>query len=244
MNIPLPSARLRWLVLALLLVAASLPLAFSLASAGAGAKVVPFTDARLKIEVNGTDGDAGLQFFVDGPAWREVTITDPRGREVIAAEVGTAFENYGLTELFSESSEPPFEVFPFEEFKKLFPEGKYTFKGTTVEGARMTGKFTLSHRVPDAPEILSPVDDSVIPSAGLVVRWEPTTTPAGITIAGYQVLVVASDPLRVFSADLLGTATSLPIPAEFLQPGDYKAEVLAIEANGNQTLSEVAFTVE
>ena len=37
--------------------------------------------------------------------------------------------NYGLTELFSESSEPPFDQFPFEDFKKLFPEGVYLSPG-------------------------------------------------------------------------------------------------------------------
>jgi hypothetical protein len=48
--------------------------------------------------------------------------------------------------------------------------------------------------------------------------------------------------LRVFSADLPATATELPVPAEFVQPGTvYKVEVLAIEAGGNQTLTELTF---
>jgi hypothetical protein len=35
------------------------------------------------------------------------------------------------------------------------------------------------------------------------------------------------------------------VPAEFLQRGtEYKAEVLAIEKSGNQTLTELAFTVQ
>jgi hypothetical protein len=37
---------------------------------------------------------------------------------------------------------------------------------------------------------------------------------------------------------------SSPVPEAFLLPGDYKVEVLAIAAGGNQTLTEVAFTVE
>jgi hypothetical protein len=37
----------------------------------------------------------------------------------------------------------------------------------------------------------------------------------------------------------------LPIPAHFLQRDtEYKAEVLAIEASGDQTLTEVAFMVQ
>jgi hypothetical protein len=31
---------------------------------------------------------------------------------LVGVEVGSVIENYGLTELFSESSEPPFDVFP------------------------------------------------------------------------------------------------------------------------------------
>lgn len=244
MNIPFRSPRVRWLGAALLLAAASLPLAFSLAPAGAGPKAIPFPDARLKIEVNGTDGDAGLQVFLDGPAWREVTITDPNGREVLEVEVGSVIQDYGLTELFSESSEPPFEEFPFAEFKKLFPEGKYTFRGTTIDGEGLVGHATLSHRVPETPQIVAPSNGSQVPSAGFVVRWQPAATPQGIKIAGYQILVVAENPLRVLSADLPASATSLPIPAEFLLPGTYKVEVLAVEANGNQTLAEVEFTVE
>jgi hypothetical protein len=44
--------------------------------------------------------------------------------------------NWGLTELFFETDEPPFDKFPFSKFKKRFPEGKYTFTGRTVGGAR------------------------------------------------------------------------------------------------------------
>ena len=51
--------------------------------------------------------------------------------------------------------------------------------------------------------------------------------------------------LRVLSVDLPASARRLPVPAEFLQRGiEYNAEVLAIETGGNQTLTEVAFTVK
>ena len=63
-------------------------------------------------------------------------------------------------------------------------------------------------------------------------------------IVAYQILVVQEEPiLRTFSADVTADVTSLSIPAEFLLPGvEYKYEVLAIEASGNQTLSERGFT--
>jgi hypothetical protein len=217
--------------------------AVDLGTAGADVKPIEFSDARLKVEINATDGDAGLQIFLDGEAWNEVELLDPPGDAILDVDVTGRAADFGLTELFSESSEPPFEEFPLEQFKQLFPEGTYTFRGTTIDGVPITGAATLTHDFPDGPQILAPAADSRVRSDQVVVQWVPVTTPAGIDIAGYQVLVVQEEPvLRVFSADLPATATRLSVPAEFLQPRtEYKVEVLAIEAGGNQTLTEHTF---
>ena len=214
-----------------------------LGTAGAGARPVEFSDARLKVEINATDGDAGLQIFLDGEAWNEVELVDPEGKAVVDVDVTGRAEDFGLTELFSESSEPPFEEFPLEQFKELFPEGTYTFRGSTIDGTPITASATLTHNFPDGPTIVSPVADSRVRPDRVVVEWTPVTTPAGIDIAGYQVLVVQEEPaLRVFSADLPATATRLSVPAEFVQARtEYKVEVLAIETGGNQTLTELNF---
>jgi hypothetical protein len=59
------------------------------------------------------------------------------------------------------------------------------------------------------------------------------------------VVVTEAEPSRALEADLPATATEMAIPAQFMEPGtEFKVEVLAIEASGNQTLSEVAFTTE
>ncbi len=204
---------------------------------------VPFKKAILRVEMNATDGDAGLQVDLDHAPWKSITISRPDGRKILDVVTRGVLKGYGLTELFSESSEPPFDTFPLEEFKKLFPEGTYTFTGETIEGERMKSSVPLTHDFPAGPEITSPEEDSTVPADGLVVEWLPVTEPAGIEIKSYQVLVVRDDPKRVLDATLPADATSLTIPAEFLQSGDYKVEVLAIEVGGNQTLTEVAFTV-
>ena len=234
--------RMLFLALSLLI---GIPAAL-IGTAGAGSKRVEFSDARLKVEINATDGDAGLQIFLDGEAWNEVKLRGPGGDAILDVDLTGRAADYGLTELFSESSEPPFEVFPLEQFKTLFPEGTYRFSGTTVGGVSMTGSATLTHDFPDGPEILSPAEDERVAADRLVVQWAPVTTPAGIDIVGYQVLVVQEEPvLRVFSADLPATATNLSVPAGFVQPHtDYKVEVLAIEAGGNQTLTELTFRSE
>ncbi len=216
---------------------------------GSAQSTIPFPDARLKIEYNATDGDAGLQVFLDAAAWREISITNPAGRTLLDVEAREVIRDYGLTELFAESSEPPFTEFPFSEFKRLFPEGRYTFQGLTVEGQRLRSTFVLSHDVPDGPTIVSPRRGASLARDELVVQWLPVASPAGIDVVAYQVLVVADEPAlgnptRVLEAMLPGTATRLPVPAEFLVPGMYKTEVLAIEASGNQTLTEVEFGIE
>jgi hypothetical protein len=220
------------------------------ASTGAAnPKAVPFDDARLKIEYNATDGDAGLQFFIDAEAWRHVSVTNPRGRKIVDVDAATVIRNYGLSELFSESSEPPFDEFPFADFKKLFPEGVYTFRGQDIDGQRLKSTFTLTHDIPDGPRITSPDDEATLPANDVIIRWRPVTTPAGIDIVAYEVLVVADDSglgtaERTVDVTLPPTATHMKVPPQFLTPGDYKTEVLAIERSGNQTLTEVAFTVD
>lgn len=210
----------------------------------AASNPIRLAEATMIVEVNATDGDAGLQVFLDGEPWRSMTISSPDGRPILAVNAEGRLRDFGLTELFSESSEPPFDVFPLEEFKALFPEGKYTVVGTTVEGERLVGKATLSHDIPDGPEIVSPLEGAAVGGDNVVARWNPVTTPAGIDVVGYRAIVEREDPLRVFSADLPASATSVTIPSEFLESGtEYKLEVQAIEASGNQTLTEITFIV-
>jgi hypothetical protein len=75
-----------------------------------------------------------------------------------------------------------------------------------------------------------------------VISWRPGDQPAGVEIVSYQVIVERENPLRVFSVDLPATTTSVTVPPEFLESGtQYKLEVLAIEASGNQTITEIEF---
>lgn len=209
-------------------------------SASKGA--VPFEAASLIVEVNATDGDAGFQIFLDHEPWRSVSLFRPDGMKIMEVTNQGVLRDFGLTELFSESSEPPFTKFPLDEFKKLFPPGQYRLIGTTIDGGSLESMVTLTHDFPAGPEILLPKKDAKVPAGDLTVSWDPVTKPSGIEIIGYQVLVEREDPLRTFSADLPANATKIRVPSEFLETGaSYKVEVLAIEKNHNQTLSEVAF---
>ena len=214
----------------------------------AASKPIPLADATMIVEINATDGDAGLQVFLDGEAWNSMTMSGPDGRQstkLLEVNALGRLEGHGLTELFSESSEPPFDELPLEEFKKLFPEGRYSFEGTTVEGQRLVGKATLTHNFPEGPEITSPEEGSTVSPDAVVASWVPVDEPAGIEISGYRAIVSREDPLRVFSADLTADATSIAIPSEFFESGvEYKLEVQAVEEGGNQTLTEITFFVQ
>jgi hypothetical protein len=156
--------------------------------------------ATFIVEVNATDGDAGLQVFLDGEPWKLMTISGPDGQAILEVEAEGRLQNFGLTELFSESSEPPFDVFPLEKFKELFPEARYTFAGTTVEGQRVVGEARLSHDIPDGPVITSPEDGATVSRDSVVATWNAVAEPRGIDIVGYRVIVTRENPLRVFTA--------------------------------------------
>lgn len=205
-------------------------------------KSVPFDDARLRIEVNATDGDSGLHILLDGEGWREVELIDPRGRSVLEVKGSSNVSRTGLTEMFFESAEPGFDELPLADFLKRFPAGNYRFKGTTVEGDRITGKATLTHALPDAPQLLSPTAGSIQDKNNTVIAWAPVPDPAGSAIVKYEVIVEDTASGRGLSVIVPANVHQLTVPTEFLQSNtEYKYEVLAIETGGNQTLAETAF---
>ena len=219
--------------------------AVALSAAASQTATEEFKRAQMRVEINSTDLDAGLQIDLDHEPWRSISVEDPNGKKMLDVVNHGVLKGYGLTELFSESSEPPFDEFPLEDFLKLFPAGDYTFEGVTIDGVKMLSTVTLTHDFPDGPEVISPVEDSTVPADGLTLEWVPVETPIGINVVTYQVLVISEDdPTKVLSAFVPAAVNSFDVPAEFLTvAGAYKVEVLAIEESGNQTLSEVAFTV-
>lgn len=214
---------------------------------------LPLSQTRIIIEVNATDGDAGVQIFVDGEGWTRLEVFDPNGQRILDIGTNGSVEMQGITELFFESAEPSFEEQTLDELFLRFPAGMYNFQATTDDGKNLTGKATLTHFIPDAPEITSPEEDAVLnPGLPVVISWEPVTGPfpgtaAGVKVVGYQVIVEQEkpQPLRVYSITLPATATQVTVSPEFIRAkAEYKFEVLAIEASGNQTISESVFKTQ
>ena len=213
---------------------------------GKGAKKIPLEEARIFFEYNSSARDLGAQVFLDGESWKRLKIVGPNGT-IFEVEGKGSLKKTGLTELSFEGEEPSLDEVPIEEFLARFPEGEYQFVGKTVEGQNLVGRATLTHAVPAGP---SNVSAAVGSNNSLIISWGPVTGPAKdfpdepIVIVGYQVIVdrVNPQPLRVFSVDLPATATKVTVSPEFIQANaEYRFEVLAIEAGGNQTISQSTF---
>jgi hypothetical protein len=145
-------------------------------------KVIPFSDARIRIEVNATDQDSGLHVLLDAEGWKWVKIYDPNGRLVFYVMGGGGVRKTGLTELFFESAEPGFDELPLDEFLDRFPAGEYRFYGRTLEGDILFSKATLTHALPQGPVLLSPAADSVQDPNNTVVAWQPVAIRPAVVL--------------------------------------------------------------
>ena len=47
-----------------------------------GGNYIPYSDAKIIIEINSTDGDSGIQIFLDGEGWDFVDIISPDGTTI------------------------------------------------------------------------------------------------------------------------------------------------------------------
>lgn len=205
-------------------------------------------EAEFFIEINSTDGDAGIQVFLDGEGWKRMKIFDPDGNKLVDTKNKGSVKIQGITEYFFESAEPSFDVQSLEELMALFPEGKYRFEGTTTEGETLTGKTKLTHDFPEGPMLTFPVGGQAVDPDNAVFTWEPVADPPGTEIVSYEVVVECDEPeLTLTTALVNADTTSFSVSPEFLNQEDLddcKWEVLAKEDSGNQTISEEPFSID
>jgi hypothetical protein len=220
--------------------------AIALMSANAGPawaahSFVPFKEARIYIEFNQTANDLGYHVSLDAEDWTRLAIVNPRKRLVFEVEGRGPYRQLGMTELFFEGAEPNLDEFPLDDLLALFPEGAYTFVGRTVDRRTLVSTSTLSHAVPNGPGNVTALLGT---SDSLVISWDAVTTvPVGfpdrpISIVSYQLIV------KPFQVTVPATVTSVTVPPEFvssLPAGENLFEVLAIDASGNQSITESSF---
>lgn len=214
-------------------------IAISLLLSTSALKAATLDEFRIFIEFNDTDQDVGVHVFLDGEDWRVLKIFDPRGQEIYHVQATSNLGEIGLSELFFEGEEPSLEELPLDEFFAMFPEGKYQIIGRTVDGAKIKISARFSHDIPDAPVVTSPAEGATVDPDHVVISWQPVTTPAGIVIVGYEIIVGS------LSVKVPATTTSLTVPPGILESGrEYGFEVLSIAANHNQTITGGSFVTE
>lgn len=225
---------------AAIIVASALP---ALIGAPQSAAQEPFSETKVLVEINATDGDIGFHVLLDADAWRRVTIDDPGGKRLFQEKAKGALAEQGLTENFFESDEPLCSaelveeeddvVVTLAEFQQRFPPGDYILTGDSNEGDTLTDTATLTYNLPAAPDIEDFDGTGNVPTSDAEIFWDAgddlgecpfddlIPPPGSIQEVGWEVVVEPADeeavsPLRVFSVQLPPEQTSVTVPPEFL----------------------------
>ncbi len=220
----------------------------------------PFAEADLFFELNDTDGDLGIHALIDGEPWTRLEIDDPNGNQMLGVSLSGRLARQGLTELFFESAEPPFDELPPEQFFRRFPQGRYEIEGLTLGGAELESTDRLSHVMPAPPENVelsgtpAAEDCDAVPlptiAEPVLITWDAVTEShpeigrsGAIHVDRYQVVVEKEG--AVLSVELPPDVTEFEVPPALTESGDeVKFEILVREASGNQTAIESCFIVE
>lgn len=213
---------------------------------------IAFSKADLYFELNATDGDIGLHGLLDGEAWSAVRIVGPGGQfEVIRAVANDDSPEFGVTELFFESNEPPLANRSFAELLALFPPGQYDFLGTTTVGQPIVGEDILTAAIPCPVNIEASMNHGELsiewtlapgafdPDTGVCKSRSRAVRPIGVQVV--MVLGLGDGSERVFSADMPPQNGDIEIPEEFLagEIEESKVEILVVDKSGNRTSTEI-----
>lgn len=235
--------------------------ALTLGAAAPAAWAVEFPEAELFFELNDSAGDLGIHSSIDGPPWTRLEIEDPNERTILSITPKGRLRRQGLTQLFIESAEPSFDELAPEKFFRRFPEGAYEIEAPTLDGDLLESTVMLSQVMAARPGNIvvngvPSVDCDVTPfpqvSAPVLVNWDAVKTShpeigksGPVEIVRYQFFVEQpADSSFKLSVDLPPSETEFQIPEEILALStDFKYEIIARTASGNNTAVEACFTL-
>jgi hypothetical protein len=230
-----------------------------------------FEEADLFFELNHTDGDLGLQGFVEGDAWKRLEIEGPGETEIELMNIWlrSGLRRQGLSEFFFESDEPGFDELSPAAFFRRFPQGNYEFEGITLEDEEIESEVFLSHVMAGPPPGNIKIngqnnarncDAAELPvvTEPVTLDWNPVTqshprigTP-GVEVIVHHYEVVGeiereTNPEEVvFSVILPRHRTKFEFPVDFtsLAEDEMKWELITVLSNGNKTAVESCFEIE
>jgi hypothetical protein len=194
-----------------------------------------FSELRMTLEQNATDGDTEVVLFAKGQdeGLKRLTIVAPDGRRI--ADFKGDHRGVGLREFHLESAEPP----DLDAVLGSFPAGTYTVSGRTVGGDLIMGAVSFSHELAPTTTLLTPAEEQVLPIEQVVLSWSP--------VAGVERYIVELNNETTGSEstfEIFPPATSLAIPAQFLQrDSEYQFAVGVKMPTGNITFVETTFFV-
>lgn len=199
----------------------------------AGQACQDFETTTIVLERNATDGDTEVVFFAKGQddGLKSLSIRAPGGRKVVAFDADK--KGIGIREFVLESAEPP----ELELVLASFPEGEYELRGKSVAGDCLRGTAVLSHTLAPESEVLTPVEDSVVDRANVLVTW--AAVPEAVS---YVIEIVNEETENELLVTVPATATSFAVPASWLEADTEHQVVVGVKTQtGNLTNVEIFF---
>lgn len=199
---------------------------------------LPFAIAQVRFERNVTDGDYEVVFEAKGgdEGLTELTVVSPDNRKVVHFSVSAA--TLGMRQFRFESPEPE----SYEMLKAAYPEGMYTFSGTTASGAKLKATALLNHTLLGTCSFVHPRGGANgVGAKDLTISWTPVAN-----VSSYIIYLEQDESDITISARLRGSVNSFDVPNGFLLPGtEYTLGIGTVTAEGNTTIVETTFmTVE
>jgi len=206
------------------------------AGANGWRNVGEFEDATIRVERNDTDGDTEIVLTakpLTDKGLARLTVLSPQWRKVV--ETDAPNRTQGLREFLFESPEPE-----ESQILRSYPAGTYLYFGTATDGQQFVGSATLSHELPGAPVIISPVEASAISPGALVISWAAVPDAAQYIVEFEN---ESADPEESFSFIVGADTTSFAVPGTIVSPSsDYQVGVASVHENGNVVFVETTFS--
>lgn len=196
----------------------------------------PFETASVYFEQNATDEDVEVVFKVSAgdAGLARLTVVSPDGRTVIDFSAPDP-STLGIRKFLFESPEPG----DVESLKSAYPEGVYTFTGTSATGEKLHGKSSLNHTLPATVSFLHPKAGARGTNIkDLKITWTPVKN-----LAAYLVEIEQEEMEVKFEVKLPGDMATLAVPESFLRPEtEYKLSIGTVTGEGNISVVETTFT--
>lgn len=204
-------------------------------SAQSNGETSSFSIAKIHLEQNATDGDFEVVLEVNsgGEGLEKLTVVSPDGRKVVDY-AATGKPTLGMRHFHLETPEPN----DIKVMRSGYPEGVYTLAGATPSGLKLTGKVTLTHKLPPAVTLLTPKPDAEnVAVKNLRISWAPAKN-----VAAYLLYIEQPDVNFEITARLPGSSTSFAVPDGLLSPGTaYSLGIGTVSKEGNTSFIETTF---